>query len=295
MRVFVILLDAVRRDRMSCYGYRRVTTPYLDQVVNSSVLFLRARSVFSSTGPSVTALMSSRMHDMQFYACNIPAEYETLPRQFSHSYAFLTNPVISVETGWKVHFRDLIECYKATCFDVVDIVCRYDFPEDSFVYIHLSEAHFVYNAYGRERSFLEDAHKDITASDVDIGTAHYDGAILAMDEAIDLILQKTEESDVVVVTSDHGELLGEYGVFGAHPDGSVYDELLNVPLIVSSSELNPGLYGESVTLLDVAPIVLTLCNKSIPDAFEGRNLVSALQANTLSIDLRESLRSLGYL
>lgn len=294
MRVFIILLDAVRRDRMGCYSHYRENTPCLDKFVDNAVQFLRARSVYGSTGPSVTALMSSRVHGMQYFACNVSAEHPTLPQQFSHSYAFLTNFVISAMTGWDVHFCDLVRCYGMTCFDVVDTVCEYNFPEDSLIYVHFSEAHFVYSAYGREHSFLEDACEDIQGPG-SISTAHYDGAILAMDEAIRSVLRIVTESDMVIVTADHGELLGEYGIFGAHPDGCAYDELLDIPLIISSPGLEPGLYGEPVTLLDVAPTVLSLCGKPIPDSFEGRDLVPVLRENTLSIDLRESLRSLGYM
>ena len=77
---------------------------------------------------------------------------------------------------------------------------------------------------------------------------------------------------VVVLTSDHGELLGEHGV-----DGHMYlwDENLKVPLIVSYPPRLPagGRVSRQVRSIDILPTVLELAGLEIPPPVEGTSLV----------------------
>jgi len=75
----------------------------------------------------------------------------------------------------------------------------------------------------------------------------------------------------VVVTSDHGESLGEHDVWYDH--GGLWDPSLRVPLLVSA----PGGVGgtrvsATVSTVDVAPTLLALAGVDDP-ALEGRDLV----------------------
>ncbi|MCK4434475.1 sulfatase-like hydrolase/transferase, partial [Candidatus Bathyarchaeota archaeon] len=42
--VFFVVLDAVRPDNLSCYGYPRKTTPNIDKISDEGVLFENAFS-----------------------------------------------------------------------------------------------------------------------------------------------------------------------------------------------------------------------------------------------------------
>ena len=83
------------------------------------------------------------------------------------------------------------------------------------------------------------------------------------------------ESAVVVFWSDHGEEFWEHDrCFHGH---SLYDELLHVPLLIHE----PGQAGgehrdEYVSLLDVMPTVLELCEVDPPAGLRGRSLVPLL-------------------
>ncbi len=68
--------------------------------------------------------------------------------------------------------------------------------------------------------------------------ALYDGELRCMDDALDRLLRRLErhprfDEMLVVITSDHGEALGEHGTLGHGV--SLYDEQLRVPLV-----LKPG-------------------------------------------------------
>ena len=60
MNVIVILLDTVRPDHLSCYGYRRQTTPHIDEVARAGVVFTHAFSQAPQTFPSLLSLFTSQ-------------------------------------------------------------------------------------------------------------------------------------------------------------------------------------------------------------------------------------------
>ena len=58
--VLLIVLDTVRADRLSLYGYGRDTTPHLTRLANQGVRFDRARSAAPWTLPSHSSLFTGR-------------------------------------------------------------------------------------------------------------------------------------------------------------------------------------------------------------------------------------------
>lgn len=103
----------------------------------------------------------------------------------------------------------------------------------------------------------------------------YDGEVRYMDYHLGRLLDELEnrgllEDTLVVVTSDHGELFGEYGQYG-HPP-VLQDELVRIPLVLAG----PGVpHFESVTrqtaLVDLAPTVSSLLGLDDDSAWVGRD------------------------
>ena len=63
----------------------------------------------------------------------------------------------------------------------------------------------------------------------------YDGGIYYTDQQIDLLLKELDQrgvldNTIVVVTSDHGELFGEHGLWEHH--NSLYKPVIHVPMII---------------------------------------------------------------
>ncbi len=80
--VIVVLVDTLRADHMSLYGYQRTTTPFLDDFATDTVVFERARSQAACTFPSVNTLLTSR-YAFDFtrqgqFQMGIPEEYPSL-------------------------------------------------------------------------------------------------------------------------------------------------------------------------------------------------------------------------
>jgi arylsulfatase A-like enzyme len=89
------------------------------------------------------------------------------------------------------------------------------------------------------------------------------------------------DDSIVVLSSDHGEGVGEHDYWFDH--GILYDEVLRVPLIV---RLPGGEHGgrrvaTAVQLVDLMPTVLELVGLEVPAHLHGRSLVPALRGETL--------------
>src|SRR3972149_11923787 len=71
--VLIMVIDCLRADPLSCYGYRRPTTPTIDALAERGVLWEKAYSVSSWTKPAVTSLLTG------LYPCQHGA-YEGIKR-----------------------------------------------------------------------------------------------------------------------------------------------------------------------------------------------------------------------
>lgn len=81
------------------------------------------------------------------------------------------------------------------------------------------------------------------------------------------------EDTLVIVTSDHGEMLGDHFIWGKE---CVYDPAFHVPLIIRDPRRRQaagtcvGVFTESI---DIAPTILDWLGQDIPPAFDGRSLL----------------------
>src|SRR5262249_56765880 len=80
--VILVLIDTLRADHLSCYGYERHTTPVLDAFATEGVLFSHAFAQSSWTKPSTASLLTSTyptMHQMNLEKAKLPESALLLP------------------------------------------------------------------------------------------------------------------------------------------------------------------------------------------------------------------------
>ncbi len=101
--------------------------------------------------------------------------------------------------------------------------------------------------------------------------AHYYGIIKLIDDQVGRVLQALRDNDlekdtVVIFLADHGEALGDHGMWGKGPYH--IDGVIRVPFLVSwKGKVTPGsTYAGPCSLLDFAPTVLDLAGVPIPES-----------------------------
>jgi len=110
-------------------------------------------------------------------------------------------------------------------------------------------------------------------------------AYWAMADLIDLqvgrilaALEKSgqRENTVVIFMSDHGELLGDHGIYLKGPH--FYDPSVRVPLIISYPGMTAcGSAAGLVELVDLAPTLLELAGLAVPRTMQGKSLTPLLR------------------
>ena len=105
--IVLVVLDGVRADHVSCYGYARETTPFLDQVAREGVRFSHVFTTAPSTLPSHASLFTglySVTHGATEEQPLLPARHKVLAEYLKaagyRTAAFCTSPRVSPETGF---------------------------------------------------------------------------------------------------------------------------------------------------------------------------------------------------
>jgi choline-sulfatase len=119
-------------------------------------------------------------------------------------------------------------------------------------------------------------------SDEQVRTARhaYYAAISYVDERIGEVLAALGDAGLdgdttVILTADHGEMLGERGLWYKM---SFFEPSTRVPLVVSSpGRVAPGRRPEPVSLLDLAPTLLELATPGRAEEMDGTSLVPLLE------------------
>lgn len=117
----------------------------------------------------------------------------------------------------------------------------------------------------------------LTPQDSQAITAAYYAMIEHIDHEVGRMLTALDETGqreetLVVFMSDHGELLGDHGLYLKGPH--FYDEAVHVPLILSQpGRLAAGLRSDAlVELTDLAPTLLECCGIAPEPQMQGRSL-----------------------
>ena len=315
--VVLVTLDALRADHLGVYGYPRAASPFVDWLGRAGVVVERAYAASATTSPSHASLFTGlhvHQHGVRSNHRRMNAAHTTLATFMEESgytpAAFVSIATHFVESGLNQGFRvfdrprpldgRLVRRGRQT----VDAALRWldarPAPERIFLWVHLWDLHTPYRAPAfastAEEStaharFLREQHgtdMSIFAGDdanllalIDL----YDGGLLAADAALSRLYEGIRErrSDAEmlwVVTSDHGEGLGNHGwlLHGKY----LYDEQLEVPLIFhwSSGALAGTRVDAVVTHVDVLPTLLDLVGASgllaeVP--LEGRSIATLLR------------------
>jgi arylsulfatase A-like enzyme len=111
--------------------------------------------------------------------------------------------------------------------------------------------------------------------------AQYDGEVAAVDQQVGQVLDALRASaasgrTLVIVTSDHGESLGEHDYYFDHGE-DLFDPSLEIPLIVVAPGGRPARRSQALaSTLDILPTVLDAVKVPYPPDLAGESLLGAV-------------------
>ncbi|MEP7204503.1 MAG: choline-sulfatase [Ilumatobacteraceae bacterium] len=106
----------------------------------------------------------------------------------------------------------------------------------------------------------------------------YYAAIAYVDEWVGTIIDTLEtcgmgDNTVVIFTADHGDMLGERGLWYKM---NFFEGACRIPLIVAGPGIAAAIASETVSLLDVMPTLLDLAGSERPELADGSSLLPIL-------------------
>lgn len=299
--ILLFTIDTLRADHLGCYGHRRAATPRIDRLAREGVLFEQAVAQVPVTLPSHASILTGiyppvhGVRDNTYFRLDPDALTlaEHLRANGYRTAAFVGAYVLDASFGLGQGFDvydDRVGSMEASspgsfaersAGEVVRAFAGWlkAAPSEGpfFAWIHFFDPHMPYAPPSPFRERFR--------------SSPYDGEVAYTDQQVGVALDELRargqlDDTLVVLTSDHGESLGEHG---ERTHGFfVYDATLRIPLILRSPRSLPaGLTVEAqVTTVDLAPTLLELAGVSVPEGVQGRSLVRMMNGEEGETPLR---------
>ncbi len=289
--IVVLVIDTLRSDHLSTYGYNRPTSPNITRIAEQGVLFQNAFATSSWTVPSHASLLTGRYpheHGMESGLDPLDKRFPTLAEalrdQGYRTGAFSANTLffckrLAFDRGF-IHFDDYFKSIAdmasrtmlgrefnrlvRTRVGLIDAPARRHASEINLealkwidkgrsrpfmVFLNYFDNHQPYLPPARYRAKFQEnstvragaanslAFRDsdgLGPEEIRAETAAYDAAISYVDDEvgrlfIELQHRGFDKNTLFIITSDHGESLGEHGLFGHRQ--ALYRDEIQVPLI----------------------------------------------------------------
>jgi len=310
--VIIISLDEVRPDHLSCYGYKRINTPAIDQVAKEGVRFETCITSAELTPIAMGSVITGKYpnkHGMRDPYCYLtgPSIAGILKKNEYKTAGFVGNGLLSKRHGFAEGFDFWNESSKETSWDEVQYPgtvsdeifyrgnywieeffkwLKNNYKDEFFAWGHFFETH-----EGSEHSLLE---KGLIKEGKFSEFGYYDAKIKMADEKLIGRLLKTlselgiAENTILVVMSDHGTNMGEHpakpipwrkGGIRYPQHVTMYDHDLRVAMIIKGGGLPKGKKVKGmVRSIDLIPTLLDLTGISIEGYdFDGSSLLPIIE------------------
>lgn len=296
--VVFIVMDTVRADHCSAYGYARPTTPRLASFQQDAVQFSRAITPAPWTLPSHAAFFTGKYPFMtgvhtiltktddkeDLIEPPLDDSWRTIAEALRDSGfatgAFVANSVYLTKTYNLHQGFDTYEVERTAADKLAPRATAWldaQYRKPFFLFVNFIDAHYPFNTNVRPsvvdgdvpqdperiKRLIEAVMPEGAPGDPELQravTAQYDTGIANADFGAGMILDKLKalgilDDTLVIITSDHGEYLGEHRYVGHSKD--VYQEALAVPLVIRlPHQHSRETIDKAVSLVDLPGIIL---------------------------------------
>ena len=297
LNILFVLIDTLRADRLSAYGYQRETSPNIDALAATGVRFASQLSQSSWTKCSMASMWTGSYPARTGVtrAAEAISDDAQMPAEILQDAGFRTFAIW--RNGWirpAFGFSQGFEVYHSPRASPIPASVRRERPSASVIGTDQDSVHSAIEflrSQGNERWFLYvhlmDVHQYVYDEDSALfGTTYsdiYDNSIRWVDRVLGSLIDQLDarglrEKTLIVLASDHGEAFGEHGREGHARD--VYGEVTTTPLIVSFPFLlEPGIVVETPTEnVDVWPTLLDLLGLPALEDADGRSRLPEILA-----------------
>jgi arylsulfatase A-like enzyme len=151
--IILVVMDTQRADRMSCYGYRDLTTPHTDALAARGMLFDSAYSTSSWTWPATASILTGLVPEehgvLSKDSCTLALSNESIAEALSEvgysTGAFSCNPLIAPERYFDQGFESFDSAPKirhtAAIIDAAEAWITARAGARFFLYLHLADPH----------------------------------------------------------------------------------------------------------------------------------------------------------
>jgi arylsulfatase A-like enzyme/Tfp pilus assembly protein PilF len=299
--ILLVTIDTLRADRLGAYGYAHARTPTLDALAAAGVRFADATAHAPLTYPSHASILTGRYPGAFGVRLNgmdpLPSSAVTIAERLKgagyRTGATVASVVLDESYGLAQGFDEYDDSISGPvretmamaelqrrAAEVTPLAQKWIQRQQGpwFLWVHYYDPHLPYEA---------PAPFDAAAAG-----RPYDAEIAYVDAELAKLLKPLDRSrTVIIVTSDHGEGLGDHGE--ADHGFFLYDATLRVPLIVAAPSIKGGVVREQVRLIDVAPTIASFAELALdsggPDQGESlRPLLEGRARREVPISLAES-------
>lgn len=243
--VVYIFIDALRADHLGTYGYSRDVSPKIDRLAARSTVFDNAFTPAPNTFEALPKFMQSSYWDGHFETWT-----ETLARNGYNALLFPRR----IST-LRRHVKGMTEAYQGTqgrldyTIDrAIEILSAAPATQPFCAYLYASDPHRPYREH-------QDFNFGSQLAD------RYDGEIAYADSQFGRLFEWMESSGrmsdtAVVIMADHGESLGERGIF--KHSSQLYNEQTHVPMIIYLPGAKPRRVPDYVSTIDLGTTILDI-------------------------------------
>jgi choline-sulfatase len=301
--LILITIDTLRAAEVGFLGYDKPTTPNLDALAATGVVFERAYSMASYTGKALAPMLigkypSETLRDGGHFNKYAPAN--TFVAERLHGAGMFTmgaashwyfRPSWGVTQGFDVFdlsavpdqgqgaATDSTTTSAALTDAALRMLAGHSGSGRFFLWVHYFDPHAQYVPHPGAPDFGDPARPPGWRT-----RAAYDGEVWFTDKHIGRLLDYARSQawfphTVVAVTSDHGEALNEHGI--AYQHGlELWEPLVRVPLVIAAPGVAPHRIPVKRSVIDLVPTLLDLMGVPAPPPGElsGQSLVPDLVA-----------------
>ncbi len=299
--VLLISIDTCRADFLNCYGYPMDTTPNVNALAREGVLFENAISPVPFTLPAHCSMLTGtippwhRVMDNSDYilAKDNVTLAEILKEQGFNTGAFVSSFILDARFGIGQGFDTYEDDFdnstgtkenneriggKTTELALEWLEKNKD--QRNFMFLHYYDPHFTYDPPEPFLSKFRNAKRlsNMTADVATVLLGRYAGEIAYVDHCIGKVIARLKELDMydstmIVVTSDHGEMLGQHGEV-SH-GYFIYQPAIRVPLVIRlPGKSKSARIKSTVGLIDIVPTVCSALGIETGRAVQGVDLLA---------------------